>query len=143
MQMAYANVIEYMELMNQKNRDVYIDGSIFGMGRGAGNVPIELLMHYCNSRHGSGYDIRPILKVYQDVLEPIHRQYGWGYSVPNLLTAMKDMNSAYAWFLTNHGVNDYLALCDIMDSIPEECRYTLMKDAITKAVEEYREKHHD
>lgn len=143
MQMAYANVIEYMELMKTLNRDVYIDGSIFGMGRGAGNVPTELLMHYCNNRYGTAYDSRPLMKAFQDVLQPIYQQYGWGYSLPNLLTASKNMNSAYAWFLTTHGVNDILALYDIMDSIPDECRYTLMKDVVTKAMEEYREKHHD
>ena len=143
MQMAYANVIEYMEQMKKINRDVYIDGSIFGMGRGAGNVPTELLTNYCNTRYGTKYDSRPLLKAYQDVLQPIYRQYGWGYSLPNLLTAEKGMNSAYAWFLTTHGVNDILELNDIMDSIPDECRYTLMKDVVTRAMEDYREKQHD
>lgn len=143
MQMAYANVIEYMKLMKTLNRDVYIDGSIFGMGRGAGNVPTELLMYYCNTRYGAKYDSKPLLKAFQDILLPIYKQYGWGYSLPNLLTATKSMNSAYAWFLSTRGITDILAFDEIMDAIPEEKRYTLMKDVVVKLIEEYKEKHHD
>ena len=45
-QMAFANAIAFMNV--EDGRKIYIDGSIYGMGRGAGNVPVELLMDYLN-----------------------------------------------------------------------------------------------
>ena len=46
--MAFSNAITFMDV--ESDRDIYIDGSIYGMGRGAGNVPIELLMDYLNKK---------------------------------------------------------------------------------------------
>lgn len=141
MQMAFANAIEFMKV--DRRETIYVDGSIFGMGRGAGNVPTELLGHYCNETFGTAFDMGPILKVCQDVLLPIYRQYGWGYTLPNLLTAVKKMNSAYAWFLMNHGIFDIEQLNRIMDMIPNQCRYTLMKDVITDAIQKDKEANND
>ena len=35
-QLAFANVIEFLD--SDTTRELYVDGSIYGMGRGAGNV---------------------------------------------------------------------------------------------------------
>ena len=45
-QLAFANVIEFLD--SDTTRELYVDGSIYGMGRGGGNVPVELLMEYRN-----------------------------------------------------------------------------------------------
>ena len=42
-------------LAKDTNRDVIVDGSLFGMGRGAGNASTELLASYINKYHGGSY----------------------------------------------------------------------------------------
>ena len=124
-QMAFANDIAFMNV--EDDRKKYIDGSIYGMGRGAGNVPVELLMDYLN-RRVKQYNIEVLLKTYQDYIKPIFEQYFWGYTHPYYLTASKDMNSVYSWFFMNKGIGDIVELNKALNMIKDSSKYTLMKD---------------
>lgn len=124
-QMAFANAIAFMNV--EDGRKIYIDGSIYGMGRGAGNVPVELLMDYLN-RRVKQYNIEVLLKIYQDYIKPIFEQYFWGYTHPYYLTASKDMNSVYSWFFMNKGIGDIVELNKALNMIKDSSKYTLMKD---------------
>lgn len=130
-QMAFANVIEFMSLNTARN--LYVDGSIFGMGRGAGNVPTELLMEYLN-KENSAYNATEILKTYQQYLEPIYKKYGWGYSMPYYLTATKSMNSVYGWYLLRNDITNIEMFNDILESIPEGFKHKLNKDCVTDII---------
>ena len=46
--------------MSYGKRDVVVDGTISGMGRGAGNTPTELIAQYMVSRLNYSYDIDAI-----------------------------------------------------------------------------------
>ena len=53
-QMGYANCIT---MMSQKTeRMMLVDGTIYGMGKSAGNAPIELIAMYLNHRYGKKYN---------------------------------------------------------------------------------------
>lgn len=136
-QLAYSNAIEFFSIPT--GRPLIADGSIYGMGRGAGNVPTELLMEYLNKFAGGKYDILKVLRVFQQEIWPIFRQYYWGYSPEYYLTASKDMNSAYSWYLKDRQVPDLADLSGILDRIPPEIRYTLSRKAADEAVRNYYE----
>ena len=77
-QLAFANTIE--GIIHGANR---VDGSMAGLGRGAGNCPMELLIGFlCNPK----FKIRPIYKVLQDHLLPLSRTVDWGPSVQYNIT---------------------------------------------------------
>lgn len=130
-QMAYANVIEF--LSTDTDRKLFVDSSIFGMGRGAGNLPTELIMEYLNKR-GHTFNVIPILKTYQDELEPIYEEYGWGYSHLYYLTAVKKMNSVYGWYLLNKGITDIMCEDAILNEIDVQDKHTLNKESIENAI---------
>lgn len=136
-QLAYSNVIEFF--LTPTDRALIADGSIYGMGRGAGNVPTELLMEYLNKSAGGNYDIMKVLLAFQKELRPIFEQNYWGYSPEYYLTASKDMNSVYSWYLRNRQIRDLDELSGILDRIPPEVRYTLSRDAADEAVRSYYE----
>lgn len=125
MQMAFANAITFMNV--ESDRTIYIDGSIYGMGRGAGNVPVELLMDYLNKKNKQ-YNLEALLKTYQNYIKPIFEQYFWGYTHPYYLTASKDMNSVYSWYFMNKGIGNIVQLNKALDMIKDTSKYTLMKD---------------
>lgn len=134
LQLAFANVQEFLRC--NAERDLFVDSSIFGMGRGAGNVPTELLMEYLNCQEvAPKYDTGNILKIYQNYLEPIYREYGWGYAIPYYLTATKKINSAYGWYFTSHGVDSFRDLQWALEQVPDNIKYTLKKEIAEEIME--------
>ncbi len=77
-QLAFANTIE--GIIHNAN---YIDGSLFGIGRGAGNCPLELLMGFLKNPK---FSLTPILKVIEDYMVPMRKDLEWGYIIPYMVT---------------------------------------------------------
>jgi 4-hydroxy 2-oxovalerate aldolase len=69
-QLAFANTIE--GIIHGANR---VDASMAGLGRGAGNCPMELMIGFLRNPK---FKIRPIYQVLQDYLLPLSRQVEWG-----------------------------------------------------------------
>ena len=74
---------ETMIMIAEKSeRDVILDGSLMGMGRGAGNASTELLASYINKYHNGTYDISILLDTIQNYIEPLKEYIHWGYDLP-------------------------------------------------------------
>jgi len=80
MQLAYANTIQ--GIITGAN---FLDATMAGLGRGAGNCPMELLIAFL---HNPKYDLRPVLECVQNSLEPLRSKLLWGYDLPYLLTGL-------------------------------------------------------
>jgi len=77
-QLAYANTIE--ALITGAN---YLDASLAGLGRGAGNCQMELLLSFL---HNPKFNLRPVLKCIQDYIEPMREKLRWGFDIPYMIT---------------------------------------------------------
>ena len=69
-------------LADECGRDVIVDGSLFGMGRGAGNASTELLASYLNKHHKGDYNIQALLDTIQNYIVPLRDHIFWGYDLP-------------------------------------------------------------
>ena len=85
MQLAYSNAQALVDI--RTNRDIVIDSSIFGMGRGAGNLNTELFVEYLNDSVGTSYKLRPLLNIIDEILMYFYQENYWGYSLANYLSA--------------------------------------------------------
>jgi len=67
-----------------------------GLGRGAGNCPMELLIGFL---HNPKYDLRPVIECVQNSIEPLRSSLGWGFGVPYMVTGFMNLhpNSAIKW----------------------------------------------
>ena len=82
LQMAFANTLAAIDC------GAYcVDGTVYGMGRGGGNLPLELIIGYLK-KHSPEFYIDLIEKYYL----PIYKKHDWGYSVPALISALKDVH---------------------------------------------------
>ena len=79
-QLAYSNTIE--GIIHDSN---YVDGSLFGIGRGAGNCPLELLIGFLKNPK---FKLAYILKAIQDYMLPLRDEIEWGYMIPYVITSI-------------------------------------------------------
>jgi 4-hydroxy 2-oxovalerate aldolase len=79
-QLGYANTIQ--AIIRNVN---YLDSTLYGFGRAAGNCPTELLIGFLKNPK---YNIRPILEVIGSEIMPIRETTHWGYSVPYMISGM-------------------------------------------------------
>jgi 4-hydroxy 2-oxovalerate aldolase len=77
-QLAFANTIE--AIISGASR---VDATMAGIGRGAGNCPMELILGFL---HNPKFHMRPILECTQDIFEPLSKEMDWGYSIPYAIT---------------------------------------------------------
>lgn len=81
MQMSNALSQEFVRMTYGK-RQAVVDGTISGMGRGAGNTPTELIAQYMVSQLGYNYDMDVLLDIIDDYMDNIRSKCSWGYTTP-------------------------------------------------------------
>ena len=97
MQLAYSNAQALSDI--KTNREIIIDCSIYGMGRGAGNLNTELFIMYLNENKNAQYDIKPLLNIIDEILSYFYQQNYWGYSLSNYISAKYNTHPNYASYL--------------------------------------------
>ncbi|MDN5098206.1 aldolase catalytic domain-containing protein [Aliarcobacter butzleri] len=78
LQLAYANTLEAMIYGTS-----FLDVTISGLGRGAGNCPLELLIGFLKNPK---YKLTPVLKFIEEYIVPLEKELDWGYSIPYMIT---------------------------------------------------------
>lgn len=103
------------------SRDVIVDASAYGMGRGAGNLNMELFCDYLNEYHNKNYYIEPMLEIIDEYLNEIYNEQPWGYSLPYYLSASNGCHPNYAKYyfekktLTEKALNELLKTINTKD----------------------------
>ena len=77
-QLAFANTIESMMYGTS-----FLDVTISGLGRGAGNCAMELLIGFLKNPK---YKQMPVLEFIENFIVPLEKELDWGYSIPYMLT---------------------------------------------------------
>jgi len=78
LQLAFANTIEGLV-----HGASFLDGTINGLGRGAGNCTLELLLGFLKNPK---FHQRPVLEVIEKVFVPLRKELEWGYMIPYMIT---------------------------------------------------------
>ncbi len=130
MQLAYSNAQSLIHI--QTDRDLIIDASVYGMGRGAGNLNTELFVEYLNENAGGRYALKPLLAIIDEILNEFYKRNPWGYSLPNYLSAAHNAHPNYASYLDDKKT----LTVENMDEIFE----MMDKDRLLSFDKEYAEK---
>ncbi|MBE6515041.1 MAG: 3-hydroxy-3-methylglutaryl-CoA lyase [Thermoplasmata archaeon] len=111
LQLAYSNALALLDM--RSGRDLIIDSTVYGMGRGAGNLNTEIIIDHMNNEYSQGYNLKPILTIMDEVINGFYQQNPWGYSLPNYLSAVHNAHPNYAGYLSDK----YTMTVDMMDDI--------------------------
>lgn len=99
-QLAFANTIEAMT-----QGASYLDGTVDGMGRGAGNCALELLLGFLKNPK---YKVEPIVKIIEEHTKKLKAEgVKWGYDIPYMLTGQFNTHPRSAISFIKENRNDY------------------------------------
>jgi len=90
-QLAFSNTIE--AIIHDAN---YLDGTVYGIGRAAGNCPLELLIGFLKNPK---FDIRPILDLISKEFIPLRNKIEWGYIIPYAISGIMNVHPKAAMAL--------------------------------------------
>ena len=117
LQLSFSNAQCLMKVCT--NRELIVDSTVFGMGRGAGNLCSELVTQYVNDNYGGNYNIVPILKIVDEHINPIFARTPWGYSVPYYLAATNHCHPNYAKYLVDKQTVPVEIINELLQTIPD------------------------
>lgn len=92
-QLAYANSRAFLD--RNTDRNIVVDGTLFGMGKSAGNAPIELVGMYLNQRFNKNYNINSMLEAINESVLDFYKKTPWGYKMYFYLSAYNRVHPNY------------------------------------------------
>lgn len=137
-QLAFSNTMTFLGLPTK--RTIVGDASVYGMGKSAGNCPIELLAMYMNDVFGTNYDINQYLEIFDTELSQIYQKYYWGYKYNFYISAMQNCHPNYVEYLLNKKTLTITDINSILTNIPKEIKLLYSKEYIEQAYTEYQSK---
>jgi len=125
LQMGFANALQAIDEGVR-----HIDASIYGMGRGAGNLPIEIILSYLYIHGDKKYNIVPYLDVIDRFYLDLVKEYQWGYSIKNFLSGSKNLHPYYVAELFKSKNYTLEEICNLLDNIKKVCPISFSKEKL-------------
>ncbi|QSX28917.1 aldolase catalytic domain-containing protein [Shewanella cyperi] len=105
----------------------WLDTTITGMGRGAGNTPTEyLLASLDSSRTVSRYNSKPIYELVVRHFETMQREFGWGANLLYFLGAQNNIHPTYIQNLlsnSHYGTDEVVGAIDYLSQLDGTTSY--------------------
>jgi 4-hydroxy 2-oxovalerate aldolase len=137
-QMAYANSIVLMN--GNFDRTIVVDGSLYGMGKSAGNACTELLAMYMNEYCGRNFKIHQLQEAIDVDIMKEYKKNPWGYNFEYYIAALNDCHPSYVQYLLNKKNLSVRSINEILGIIPPERKLIYDKMFIEELYHEYQDK---
>ncbi len=119
-------------------RTIVIDSSIYGMGRGAGNLNTELIATYYNQNVQNKYNVGKVISLISDIIYPIFKEKPWGYSPYYFLTACYHCHPNYAAYVLSENEVSINEFEEFLSTITDEYRVKCKKPKTLELFAEFR-----
>ncbi|MCR5268082.1 MAG: aldolase catalytic domain-containing protein [Lachnospiraceae bacterium] len=140
-QLAYANCIEVLE--TKLKRMLIVDGTLYGMGKSAGNAPTELLAMYMNEHNGKQYHMSQLLEAIDVTMLDLYRQMPWGYQFKFFLSASNDCHPNYVTYLQQKNALSVKSINEILSRIEPAKKLLYDAEYIERLYLDYQVKDND
>lgn len=135
-QMAYANCIGF--LAQNVERDMVLDGTIYGMGKSAGNAPTELLTMHMNQHYKKNYDTSQILEAIDSSVMEFYEKTPWGYNMFYYIAASNDCHPNYVSYLMNKRTLSVKSISQILDNLEGDKKLLYNEEYIEQCYIDYQ-----
>ena len=83
-----ANALAISMIRHHGCRNLVVDGTLLGAGRGAGNANTEILLHYLQKYHARPCDLTAIYRAVDKIRPILDANFQWGYTLPYFMTGI-------------------------------------------------------
>lgn len=135
-QLAYSNCMEVLRYKTE--RTTVIDGTLYGMGKSAGNAPIELLAMHLNEQYNKTYDINQLLEAIDGNIMNLYQETPWGYNLFFYLAASNHCHPNYVKALMDNHTLSIKSINEILDKIEDDKKLMFDKSYIEELYYEYQ-----
>ena len=139
-QMGYANCQMVLAYSEETDRDLLVDGSLYGMGKSAGNAPIELVAMHMNNEYGKNYHLSQYLEAIDANIMQFYQPATWGYSLFFFIAASNDCHPDYVKQLTNKHTLSIKQMTELLGKLQGEKKLLYDKDYMEKLYVEFQDK---
>lgn len=139
-QMGYANCQMVLAYSKETDRDLLVDGSLYGMGKSAGNAPIELVAMHMNNEYGKDYQLSQYLEAIDANIMQFYQPATWGYSLFFFIAASNDCHPDYVKQLTNKHTLSISQMTELLGKLEGEKKLLYDKDYMEKLYLEFQDK---
>lgn len=109
-QLAFANTIS--AIINDID---FLDATLYGIGRGAGNCPLELLLSFLKNPK---FKVRPLIQCIENDIFPWAEKIDWGYSVPYMVSGVLNQHPRTAMaHMESEDKNKVTEFYDVVTSV--------------------------
>jgi 4-hydroxy 2-oxovalerate aldolase len=141
LQLSFSNCQQFIAF--ETDRSISLDSSVYGMGRGAGNLNTELIANYLNRQKENFYDIDLLLEIIDEFIINIKEKFEWGYSVPYYLAAIHGCHPNYASYLSSKQTLAVKSMSTILQTINPNQRVLFDKKIIEERYIEFQNREID
>ncbi len=135
-QMGYANCIEM--LSHKTDRMKLVDGTIYGMGKSAGNAPLELIAMHMNHVYGTHYHVSQILEAIDVNITNFYTPATWGYNMFFYLAASNDCHPNYVSDLMGKRTLSVKSINEILRKLQGEKKLLYDKNYLEELYKDYQ-----
>ena len=137
-QLSFALCMHFLQLGRHGQRDLVVDSSLCGMGRGAGNATTELVANYLNRSFAGNYDMNEILDAIDLYLVRLKEGHEWGYSIPYFIAGIYCTHVNNIAYLRTHHKTLAKDMRIIIESIDPETRKKYDYDNLERIYADYQ-----
>lgn len=126
--------------ISSKERDVVIDSSLLGMGRGGGNLNTELFLEHLMKYHIKNFKIKPVLDLIDRYMLDFKERFEWGYSMPMLYAGLYGVHvNTTTYLMEKPNVTSYDLRC-MFEMLDEHKKKRYDYDYLDMIYDEYMKK---
>lgn len=114
----------------------YIDATLTGMGRGAGNLATEQILLWMQNRseQRAQYHSSRVLDIIHDFYQPLKEQYRWGFNYVYMLSGLSNTHPVYCMELCDGNRFSMSSISAILGHIPADKRASFNRQALGEAI---------
>lgn len=131
-QLAYANTLAFLE--KETSRDVVVDGTLYGMGKSAGNAPVELLGMRLNEKYNKNYRIDSMLEAIQESIMDFYADSPWGYKMFFYLCSLNDVHPNYLTYFEEKKNLSVTKIDELLSQIEPEDKKLLYDQLVAEKI---------